>query len=586
MNPGQQVTSTLRLSRQLGKGAMGSVWVADHLTLGTQVAVKFMSPAYAEQGGFVERFRREAMAAAQIKSPHVAQVFDHGVTHDGAPFIVMELLEGEDLKRRIQRLGVLSPVEVATIVAQTARALGRAHQLGIVHRDIKPDNIFLLDVEGELFVKVLDFGVAKRVHGAPQGDLGMTSTGHVLGTPLYMSPEQILSAKNVDFHADLWGLAVVAYHALTGHLPFTGETLGALSVALHAGIFTPPSAVRPELSPAIDAWMRKALALDPAARFGSARQMAEALEHAVLGIARTPFTNDPPSAGDRISHAGAARAASQPVLFGAPAPLPAAPGLDAAASAPGLGAPASAPGFGAAGPAAPDARLSTSGTPASAPGARLSTTGTPASAPGARLSTTGTPGRTLAGMATSEPAGPRRWAPAIAAAALALGALVAVVVFLTARRSPTVDVTPSADDQAAQRGAPDAQPAGPAAQGTAAVPASAAPLPVGPARPADAAEPATTAAAEPATTAAAEAVRAAATAGAATAATPVAQAGRPADTAGAQPGKPAATASKAGATAAPRGTADGRGRTAPRDPAAGRTSTRPLPPPPEDTIGF
>ncbi|WP_437774219.1 protein kinase domain-containing protein [Sorangium sp. So ce1097] len=576
MNPGQQVTSTLRLARELGKGAMGSVWVADHLTLGTQVAVKFMSPAYAEQGGFVERFRLEAMAAAQIKSPHVAQVFDHGVTHDGAPYIVMELLEGEDLKRRIQRLGVLSPVEVATIAAQTARALGRAHQLGIVHRDIKPDNIFLLDVEGELFVKVLDFGVAKRVHGAPQGDLGMTSTGHVLGTPLYMSPEQILSAKNVDFHADLWGLAVVAYHALTGHVPFTGETLGALSVALHTGIFTPPSAVRPELSPAIDAWMRKALALDPAARFGSARQMAEALEHAVLGIARTPFTNDPSSAGDRISHAGAARAASQPVLFGAPTPLPTAPGLGAPASAPGLGAPASAPasapGLGAAGPAAPDGRLSTTGTPASAP-------------PGARLSTTGTPGRTLAGMATSGSAGPRRWAPAIAAAALALGALVAGVVFLTARGAPTVDVTPSADDQAAQQGTSGAQPAGPAARGAAAVPASAAALPVEPARPADAAEPATTAAAEPATTAAAEAVKAAATARSATA-TPATQAGRQTATAGAQPGKPGATASKAGATAAPRGTADGRGRAAPKDPATGRTSTRPLPPPPEDTIGF
>ncbi|WP_438013575.1 serine/threonine-protein kinase [Sorangium sp. So ce315] len=545
MNPGQQVTSTLRLARLLGKGAMGSVWAADHLTLGTQVAVKFMSPAYAEQGGFVERFRLEAMAAAQIKSPHVAQVFDHGVTHDGAPYIVMELLEGEDLKRRIQRLGVLSPVEVATIVAQTARALGRAHQLGIVHRDIKPDNLFLLDVEGELFVKVLDFGVAKRVHDAPQGDLGMTSTGHVLGTPLYMSPEQILSAKNVDFHADLWGLAVVAYHALTGRVPFTGETLGALSVALHTGIFTPPSAVRPELSPAIDAWMRKALALDPAARFGSARRMAEALEHAVLGIARTPFTNDPSSAGDRISHAGAARAASQPVLFGAPTPLPAAPGV-----------------------------------------------GAPASAPGARLSTTGTPGRTLAGMATSGSAGPRRWAPAIAAAALALGALVAGVVFLTARGAPTADVTPSADDQAAQQGAPGAQPAGPAARDAAAVPASAAAPPVEPTRPADAAapattaaaEPATTAAAEPATTAAAEAVKAAATAGSATT-PPATQAGRQTATAGALPGKSGATASRAGATAAPHGTADGRGRAAPKDPATGRTSTRPLLPP-EDTIGF
>ncbi|WP_433926150.1 protein kinase [Sorangium cellulosum] len=534
MNPGQHVTSTLRLARQLGKGAMGSVWVADHLTLGTQVAVKFMSPAYAEQSGFVERFRREAMAAAQIKSPHVAQVFDHGVTHDGAPYIVMELLEGEDLKSRIQRLGALPPLEVTTIVSQTAKALGRAHQLGIVHRDVKPDNIFLLDVEGELFVKVVDFGVAKRVQGAPQGELGVTSTGHVLGTPLYMSPEQLLSAKHVDFRADLWGLAVVAYHALTGQVPFTGETLGALSVVLHTGIFTPPSALRPELSPAIDAWMKRALALDPAARFGSARQMAEALEHAVLGIARTAFTNDPSSGGDRTSHAGAARVASQPVLFGPPTPVPAAQG----------------------------ARLSTTGQPDSGPGS-----GAP-SAQGARLSMTGTPGRTLAGMATSGSDGSRRWAPAILAAALALGALVAVVVFLAARGSHRVDVTPSSDDQAARSGA----------QGAAAAPASVAPAPVEPARPAVAVEPAPTAAsAEPAKTGTAEPARTA---------TPAAQGGQQAATAGAQPGKPGATAGKPSATAAPRGATDGRGGVTPKDAATGRTATPKRPPPVEDTIGF
>ncbi|WP_437302198.1 protein kinase domain-containing protein [Sorangium sp. So ce388] len=550
MNPGQQVTSTLRLARQLGKGAMGSVWVADHLTLGTQVAVKFMSPAYAEQSGFVERFRREAMAAAQIKSPHVAQVFDHGVTADGVPYIVMELLEGEDMKSRMQRLGALPPIEVTGIVSQTAKALGRAHQLGIVHRDIKPDNIFLLDVEGELFVKVVDFGVAKRVQGAPQGDLGMTSTGSVLGTPLYMSPEQLLSAKHVDLRADLWGLAVVAYHALTGQVPFRGETLGALSVVLHTGIFTPPSALRPELSPAIDAWMKRALALDPAARFASARQMAEALEHAVLGISRTAFTTDPASGGDRASHAGAAGSASQPVLFGAPTPVPAASG----------------------GLLAPGALSSASSAPG-APGAPLSTTGTPSSAPGARLSTTGTPGRTLAGMATSGSDASRRWAPAILAAALALGALVSVAVFFATRTSPSVDVTPSSDDQAARTSAPGAaQPEVTAAQGAATAPASAA-APVAPGQ-TDTAPPASAATAEPAKATAPAAV----------------QAGPQATQTGGQGAKPAAQAARPGASAAPRGTTDGRGgvtRATSRDAAPGRgTATKPQPQPPEDTIGF
>ncbi|WP_437475781.1 serine/threonine-protein kinase [Sorangium sp. So ce1014] len=524
MNPGQHVTSTLRLARELGKGAMGSVWVADHLALGTQVAVKFMSPAYADQSGFVERFRREAMAAAQIKSPHVAQVFDHGVMQEGVPYIVMELLEGEDLKSRIQRLGALPPVEVTTIVSQTAKALGRAHQLGIVHRDIKPDNIFLLDVEGEVFVKVVDFGVAKRVQGAPQGDLGMTSTGSVLGTPLYMSPEQLLSAKHVDFRADLWGLAVVAYHALTGQVPFVGETLGALSVVLHTGIFTRPSALRPELSPALDAWMKKALALDPAARFGSARQMAEALEHAVLGLARTPFTNDPSSSGDRVSHGVAPGSASQPVLFGAPTPVP------------------------------------------SAPGARLSTTGTPSSAPGARLSTTGTPGRTLAGMATSGTDGSRRWAPAILAAALALGAAVSVGVFLVTRRSPTVEVSPSSDDPAARQAGPGAaQPAGPAVQGAAAAPASA--TAPGQAEPA---ETGTTTTAAPAKAATAEAVAGA----------KAPQAGAKAPQAGAK------AATKPSATSVPRGVTDGRGRVTPQGTTGRPAATRPPPPPLEDTIGF
>ncbi|WP_437972667.1 serine/threonine-protein kinase [Sorangium sp. So ce295] len=508
MNPGQQVTSTLRLARELGKGAMGSVWVADHLALGTQVAVKFMAPAYADQTGFVERFRREAMAAAQIKSPHVAQVFDHGVTPDGVPFIVMELLEGEDLKSRMQRLGALPPVEVTTIVSQTAKALGRAHQVGIVHRDIKPDNIFLLDVEGELFVKVLDFGVAKRV----QGELGMTSTGSVLGTPLYMSPEQLLSAKHVDFRADLWGLAVVAYHALTEQVPFRGETLGALSVVLHTGIFTPPSEVRPELSPAIDAWMKKALAHDPAARFSSARQMAEALERAVLGIARTAFTTEPSSAGERPLHGSA----SQPVLFGEPTPLPPAPG----------------------------ARLSTTGTP-------------PSSAPGARLSTDGAPGRTLAGMATSGTDGARRWAPAILAAALAFGALVAAVVFLATKQSPTAEVTPSSEAPARQAAPVPAQPVVPAP------PSAAAPVPAEPASATPAAE-----TAQPAATAATAQP-------AATAAT-------------AQPAGAARTgaAARPGATAAPRGTSEGRGRPTPREASTGRpTGTKP-PAPVEDTIGF
>ncbi|TKC96400.1 serine/threonine-protein kinase [Polyangium fumosum] len=313
MQAGQQITPTLRLQGLLGKGGMGSVWAADHLALGTQVAVKFMSPAYVENQSLVQRFRTEAMAAAQIKSPHVAQVFDHGFTADGTPYIVMELLEGEDLKRRIRREGPLPLRDVALVVSQASKALARAHALNIVHRDIKPDNIFLCNIDGETFVKLLDFGIAKM---GPDGALGATTTGSMMGTPLYMSPEQLLSARRVDHRSDLWSIAVVAYHAITGRVPFHGETVGSLGVAVHTGVFHLPSALRPDVPPAVDAWFQRMLRRDPAERFGSAKEMAEALEQAILGapspyavtgsFARAPFPShaDPtpaPFSGGRMA---------------------------------------------------------------------------------------------------------------------------------------------------------------------------------------------------------------------------------------------------------------------------------------------
>ncbi|WP_437971992.1 protein kinase [Sorangium sp. So ce260] len=293
LHTGQMVTPALRLVRILRRGGMGSIWVADRLPLKAQVAVKFMSPEFADDPGYVERFRREAVAAAQINSPHVAQVLDHGLTAEGMPYIAMELLRGEDLRARIRRLGRLPLGEVARIVAQTAKALGQAHRLGIVHRDIKPDNLFLTEVDGETFVKVLDFGIAKRAR-----DMRVTSTGNVVGTPLYMSPEQLISPKDLDFRADLWALGVVAYHAITGQAPFGGDSLAALTLLVHTGKFKPPSALRPEAPPALDDWMRKALQIDPSARFGSAREMADALERALSPRKRgaeswAPATQDP-----------------------------------------------------------------------------------------------------------------------------------------------------------------------------------------------------------------------------------------------------------------------------------------------------
>ncbi|NUQ79363.1 MAG: protein kinase, partial [Polyangiaceae bacterium] len=275
LGPGYLISKHVQLVRMLGRGGMGSVWIADHLALKTQVAVKFMSSALATDPNMLTRFEREATSAAQIKSPHVVHILDHGVTGDAMPYIVMELLEGEDLSTRLKRTGPLPPEDVATIVLQICKALGKAHKLGIVHRDIKPSNIFLLDTDGDIFVKVLDFGIAKP-GGKETSDV--TSTGAIVGTVVYMSPEQLLNAKHVDYRADLWSVAVVAYRALTGHLPFSDEDgIGSLCLAFEQGSFVPPSELNPQISPAIDAWFKRAFKRDPNARFPSAKEMVSEL---------------------------------------------------------------------------------------------------------------------------------------------------------------------------------------------------------------------------------------------------------------------------------------------------------------------
>ena len=267
------VTTNVQLTKPLGQGAMGCVWVADHLTLRTQVAVKFISNELASDNHeILARFEQEASVAAQIKSPHVVQTFDQGVMTDGTPYIVMELLDGETMGERLERTGRLSLRQTGQVVGQVARVLRKAHELGIVHRDIKPDNIFLTTMEEGVFCKLLDFGIAKQTQLPKMG--GLTNPGVMIGTPEFMSPEQVLSAKDVDYRADMWALAVTAYYALTGHLPFTADVLGALCVALLNAEFVPASELRPELPAEFDAWFAKALHKNPAERFDNAREMA------------------------------------------------------------------------------------------------------------------------------------------------------------------------------------------------------------------------------------------------------------------------------------------------------------------------
>jgi serine/threonine protein kinase len=281
------VTSNVRLLRPLGEGGMGAVWLAEHLSLRTNVVVKFMAEDLAKSTEAKARFSREAAAASQVKSPHVVQMLDHGVLDDGAPYIVMELLEGRDLEQQLKASGHLEPREVVAIVAQLARALGRAHERAIVHRDIKPSNVFLCDAGGgELFVKLLDFGIAK---GQEIGIAGSTTrTGSFIGSPYYMSPEQVVGAKDIDFRSDLWSLGVVAYEALTGQKPFHAETVGALALKIHRDPLPVPSSVNRALGPTVDEWFLKACAREPSGRFASAKELAEALAVAVTGESIPP----------------------------------------------------------------------------------------------------------------------------------------------------------------------------------------------------------------------------------------------------------------------------------------------------------
>ena len=276
---GALVTPSIRLVRELGRGGMGSVWIAEHLRLRTQVVIKFIAREYVTSAEAISRFEREASLAAQAKSPHVVQVYDHGISDSGLPYIAMELREGEDLGKRLARDGQIAAELFATWLNQACRGLSRAHAKGIVHRDIKPENIFLCDNDGETLVKVLDFGIAKDAMAGLAG----TKTGAMLGTAYYMSPEQTMGLKTVDHRTDLWALGVVTYQAVTGVRPFDGDAIGALVLAITSGVVPPPSSLVPTLAPALDGWMARALSRDPGGRFGSAREMADAFTSALYG---------------------------------------------------------------------------------------------------------------------------------------------------------------------------------------------------------------------------------------------------------------------------------------------------------------
>jgi serine/threonine-protein kinase len=281
------VAGKFRLDVCIGQGGMGSVWSATHLGLGNQIAIKLVSRDFVRSPEALRRFDAEAKAAARLQSRHVVQVHDNGTLEDGTPYIAMELLSGESLQQRIDRTGPISIPETVTILSQCCKALGRAHAVGIVHRDIKPDNIFLsLSPDDDAYVvKVLDFGVAKMSYAG--GDPSTTKTGAVLGTPLYMSPEQARGLKNVDHRSDLYSLGIVSYTMLTGRIAFYGESFGDILLKICTeplpGLQLPGSA-----PPGLDMWLRHVCARDPAGRCASAQEFIDTLRAATGLSASSP----------------------------------------------------------------------------------------------------------------------------------------------------------------------------------------------------------------------------------------------------------------------------------------------------------
>jgi serine/threonine-protein kinase len=313
------VAGKYRLTQLIGRGGMGAVWEGTHSTLGTQVAVKFIEAEYAESPEARNRFESEARAAAKLRSKHVVEVYDHGVTDDGRPFIVMEYLRGEPLDKRLDRVGRIPAKDTARMIMQVCRALSKAHASGIVHRDLKPENVFLVwdDEDGADVAKVVDFGIAKFTDNQ-MGNSSATRTGSVLGTPYYMSPEQARGLRSVDHRSDLWSVGVITYRCLVGSLPFEGEAVGDLLVKLCTAPLPVPSQVAGDLPPGFDAWFVKALSREPTGRFSTAAELAESLG-AVCGLSvRGQYsTGDIPIP----SFAGGPMASAHPALTPGPGAL-------------------------------------------------------------------------------------------------------------------------------------------------------------------------------------------------------------------------------------------------------------------------
>ena len=292
IDPNTEIDARYRVVRLLGEGGMGAVYEVEHLGVGKRLAIKMLHAHYARQPEAVKRFAREARAAAAIGHPNIVEVIDTGV-HQSEPYMVMELLRGETLAERLARATPITTREVCSVIGCILSALASAHAKGIVHRDMKPENVFLAEYAGATTVKLLDFGVSKFRHEA--GTLfETTQEGLPVGTPAYMAPEQWMGRRDIDHRADLFAVGVMLYEMLTGGFPYEGASQGELFLEIVRGSEQPPppSAIAPGVPRAIDAVTLRALRRERDERFQSAREFLDALRP--FGAENIPVCDDVP----------------------------------------------------------------------------------------------------------------------------------------------------------------------------------------------------------------------------------------------------------------------------------------------------
>lgn len=305
---GDVIAGRYRVESVLGAGAMGVVVAGRHIELDDPVAIKFLAQDLVSSPHALGRFQREARAAAKIKHEHVIRVYDVGKVASGVPYLVMERLDGSDLATLIATEGPLPLAESLRYVQQACAGIGEAHRLGIVHRDIKPSNLFCVRrADARRSVKVLDFGISKLIEPTPDGSI--TGTASLLGSPSYMSPEQMRAPNRVDHRTDIWSLGVVLYELSTGSLPFSGSSYAQLCLSVTTDTPDPPRARCPDLHPELEAIVLKCLRKNRDERYASVDELARALEAFLVerySAAYKPSTTGPHSAAPMTLTAPAA----------------------------------------------------------------------------------------------------------------------------------------------------------------------------------------------------------------------------------------------------------------------------------------